>query len=835
MSKGNKIIKKICPNLRINSGRYDKCIDDEFKTERNTQRGKPAIEKLFHNLIKNGQLFSLKKFWLTGSPSMGKSTSLIQIQKIFIAEGIEYFYFNLREVNNHEGQPLVEIYEKIKSANDDNQGKHIKVIILDSYDEIYSSEKRETINALIKQINKPLIVAGRTNEDTNKLFNEFVKIELLEFIDSEIKEILADTITGIPDKIIDIISNTMRLKLFIELYKEADEEKKRQLLTLDNESELLVSYFYKLYEEKSRDGENLSPIKDLADIGKYLFPSNEEKELIEIDSRIKRIFYNVDGQIDAIHQEYIDFACGIYLAQQILDPSSDTSKILDVNLDLEQRRMLVSAGNCLKILGKNGKAEEAFERLNKSFPKDQKRNYANLIQIWCTFRNGKLEDTSYFEIKEVEFILRKAFVQDCIEVCVPVKKTWFPEYYKLLINNGRKFLIRNCFCSSTFYEYFWWISKDSSNDRIKKKKEAKKLIITNKAIVKTKSWLPWNEDEYNPFKVGSFLIMSIGLILGFFGFFGHGFFWHDIVSNFNESLDSLFQIDVYKTTFSIWETLGLCLRNVLALCFYYIPVLVVFLIFLILCTVPYAILQVYFKKTLKKFIKYNTSHYPFITYGKLRFCDDSAGPLDKIAFFPSLNSSESSKLHKLIIETVCNETQREELKHSTEGLSLIDELPFWTNFWNWESELEWEFITSGKNLTLPEFIDTIDSFVFFRFKRITNWASSIGKEAFSFCRNLKRVSFKSNKVRFQGESFSGCRNLKKVILSKKSSVVFGKNEFVDCLKLTKIRMPEHVAMDKNTFTGSHFKKLYLSKKCGYTSVDLYEKYGLPTTCKVIYK
>ncbi len=657
MKNNYRISNKLCPDILVFTNRDSKPRKYESKST-------IALKDYFQELLEKKEFYKLRKFWITGCPSIGKTTSLTILKSLLLKNNIIYKSFNLRKLNNDEVWNGV-----VDNILNTIEGSDTDVLILDSLDEIGLPERKNKIFECIKKCSKPIIIASRSNDKIKSHLNDFIKVELLEFNEDKIREALKGIVDDFSNEIVNVISNPMALSLFIQLFNKADEEERQSLLNLRKSPELMLKYFFSLYKQKKEESKEeseeksekklLEKVKDvLSSIGNYFFPTNKGKKIIDIDSEVQGVFYNVDDDIESIHQEYVDFACGLYIAKKIINHPNDLCEILDVELSFEQRRTLVYAGQCLTLFD-NKEVEDAFKKLNEKFPKEESNRYAWLIQIWCAYRDNKLENTSYFKISKITYILNRSFTQDCVEIRIPIDRGWSPQniYKRLIVNGERKFLISAEYCSSSFYEYFWWLSHGESQDA-KRGKEAKKLISTNKAIGKVWAWVPWGEDK-DLFKIGTYLIFLIGIIFAGVLFFGaiELPFLTKIVLSFRTWFLQLCQIDHYASSYTFGETMAIGLCNILVLLFCYIPALFMHILFLILCIVPYSILQVCYRIRLRSFIKDNLYHYPLIGYGEDSFSSNckQENPLANIVFFPSLY--EYYENSEKIIKKVCDKKQ----------------------------------------------------------------------------------------------------------------------------------------------------------------------------------
>lgn len=661
MKNNYRISNKLCPDILVFTNKDSMPRKYESKST-------IAIKDYFQEVLEKKEFYELRKFWITGCPSIGKTTSLAILKSLLITNNIIYKSFNLRELNNNEGwkNKLDDISKAINGADTD-------VLILDSLDEIYRDERKNEIFECIKKCSKPIIIASRSNDKIESPLEGFIKIELLEFNEDKIREVLKGIVDDFSNEIINVINNPMALSLFIQLFNKADEKERQSLLNLRKLPELMLKYFFSLYKQKEVVSKGESEEKaekklveevesKLSSIGYYFFSTNKSKEPVEIDNEIQGVFYEVDGSVDgsieSIHQVYIDFVCGVYIAKQIINHPNELCEILDVELSFEQRRALVYAGQCLTLFD-DKKVKGAFKELNEKFPKAESNRYAWLIQIWCAYRDNKLENTREFQISKITYILNHSFVQDCVEICIPIDRGWSPQNMgkRLIVNGERKFLISKQYCSYSFDEYFWWISHRDSQD-VKREKKAKQLISINKAIGKVWSWVPWGEDK-DLFKIGTFLIFLLGIIFAVVLCFGaiELPFLTKIVLSFRTWFLQLCQIDHYASSYTFGEAMAIGLCNILVLLFCYIPALFMHILFLILCIVPYAILQVCYRIRLRSFIKDNLYHYLLIGYGADSFSSDcrQENPLENIVFFPSLY--EYYENSEKIIKKVCDKKQ----------------------------------------------------------------------------------------------------------------------------------------------------------------------------------
>ena len=85
--------------------------------------------------------------------------------------------------------------------------------------------------------------------------------------------------------------------------------------------------------------------------------------------------------------------------------------------------------------------------------------------------------------------------------------------------------------------------------------------------------------------------------------------------------------------------------------------------------------------------------------------------------------------------------------------------------------------------------------------------STVGTEAFSGCKKLKKLSFPSKVTSIADRAFEGCSSLKELVLPETITTI-GEMAFQNCSSLTAVKLPEGVTtVGKNTFA-----KPYLSYK-----------------------
>ena len=303
------INEKLCPDVFVFTNRDS--IPKKYKSNETI-----AIKDYFQEVLEKKEFYKLRKFWITGCPSIGKTTSLTILKSLLLKNNIIYKSFNLRKLNNDE-----EWNNVVDNILETINGSDIDVLILDSLDEIVLDEIRDKVFECIKGIDKPIIIASRNNYEMQERLNNYVKVELQEFNKDRIKEFLKVGVKDFNDETINIISNPMMLKLFIKLFKKAGAQERQSLLKLRKVPELLFNYFLSLYKQKegeAKEGLLKNVEEELWAIGNYFFPTNKNKEKFEINKKIRGVFYEIDGNIESIHQEYIDFVCGFYLAKTLV-------------------------------------------------------------------------------------------------------------------------------------------------------------------------------------------------------------------------------------------------------------------------------------------------------------------------------------------------------------------------------------------------------------------------------------------------------------------------------------------------------------------------------------
>lgn len=271
----DKIYWELFPTIEYNGKKYN------ANTE---QRLCPLIQLV----IDVKKECSKVRILLNGEGAIGKSTNLLVLKIACIKNNLDYFYFNLRDINP---KTLADQGEIIKNLSKDT------IIILDSHDE----GRREWADKLVDIANqssvKVVIVASRYEaKDVNGSFSDFVTAVINTLTDVQVDNALVKNYISAGSEVYELLHNTM----FLSLYLQINSSKLFNSVRLKNETDILREYFYKLFREKYEDDETCDNC--LYELGQLLFRqcceysgifSVEEKIKIEkfkIPTPLKKIF-----------------------------------------------------------------------------------------------------------------------------------------------------------------------------------------------------------------------------------------------------------------------------------------------------------------------------------------------------------------------------------------------------------------------------------------------------------------------------------------------------------------------------------------------------------------
>lgn len=305
---------------------------------------------------------------LNGEGAIGKSTNLLALKIAFIQNNLDYYYFNLRDINP---KTLDEQGEIIKDLHKDT------IIILDSHDE----GKREWADGLVDIANqskaKIVIVASRygVTESANGSLSDFVTATINPLNDFQINNVLVKKDISADPEVFELLHNTM----FLSLYLQIKLSKFYTVGRLKNETDILREYFYKLFRGKNEDNDTCDC--RLSELGQLLFIqcsenagifSVEEKIKIEkckIPTPLKKIFtvdneelgfsetflehipssmrnfiessqfnefHSTRFEMHSTHVQFLNYVIAVYLVDYVSKPFRDEKSILHILIQAEQ-------------------------------------------------------------------------------------------------------------------------------------------------------------------------------------------------------------------------------------------------------------------------------------------------------------------------------------------------------------------------------------------------------------------------------------------------------------------------------------------------------------------
>lgn len=405
------ILKNICPDII----HY---IEGEVFSKIRTTARKPAILKCLEtlNLFDKVCLANeAKKIWISGNPSIGKSTSLEIIKFNCLKVGIQYYFLDLADLNYKK--TAKDDYQSLLSAINNTD---VDIILLDSYDELKckkikfdGSNKEYSIDEIIHNCSKTIVVSSRSNSDTEEVFkyHKFHKVELQELDEDKVRRFVEffchEDDLVITQEFLNILKNTMYLVLFIS---EESKQTRRNLALSKTPAKFLYSCLSKMYLSKSQMQDDQERAlerleNDLCKIGEH-FVTKEYFDK-EIPYELKTIFQkNEDGRILFLHQDYRDLAGGMYLAKKIyINPYGADVVLQRIKIDnFEDRRILLFAGECLRFFDENDN-KQTFAILDKSVPKNTSLTYCYLLHIFAGYNHSTIDGNS------TNFVLGNSFVK----------------------------------------------------------------------------------------------------------------------------------------------------------------------------------------------------------------------------------------------------------------------------------------------------------------------------------------------------------------------------------------------------------------------------------------
>lgn len=373
----------MCPDVKYGS--------DTFHA--NCEAKIPSIVKCFYDSCFFDQLkqFQSKvssqavKVFITGAPSMGKSTAIEVIKIELIKLGLTFAYVNLRTINSCNIDNII------------NTLKERDVIVFDAYDEL-EEKFQSIIDAFILDEDKSIIISSRhekyikVKDARISIFNSYKKIFLKELGSYQIDRVLDKKGVEKTDneKLYELLHNTMFLSIFLSINALNNKEK---MMDIDSEYALMELYFKELYKSKAEDRANIQSYWKmiLSKFGEltyeYMLNPNIKPELS--DDELNNIMLKdvitrkTDGTLAYSHQTYADFLVAYYLHEVI------TSK-------KEKEKLNFSAtpawNGALYMLGQSIKSDEDTQKLLFSRISKDKFIYKNILLTYLGFNNGVLDD-----------------------------------------------------------------------------------------------------------------------------------------------------------------------------------------------------------------------------------------------------------------------------------------------------------------------------------------------------------------------------------------------------------------------------------------------------------
>lgn len=352
----DKIYWNLFPTIEYNGKKYN------ANTE---QRLCPLIQLVLD--VENKS--SIVRMLLNGEGTIGKSTNLLALKIACIKNNLDFFYFNLRDINP---KTLDDQGEIIKNLSNDT------IIILDSHDE----GRREWADSLVDIANrsraKIVIVASRypLSKSANGTFSDFVTATINPLNDIQINNVLVKNNISADSDVFELLHNTMFLSLYLQIKLSKFYNDGR----LKNETDILREYFYKLFRGKNEDDYRCDCY--LSELGQLLFRqcceysgifSVEEKtkiEEIKIPAPLKKIF-TIDNEelgfsetflesmpssmrtfiespqfdelhskrfeMHATHVQFLNYVIAVYLVDYMKDKSlQDETQIMHMLIQAEQ-------------------------------------------------------------------------------------------------------------------------------------------------------------------------------------------------------------------------------------------------------------------------------------------------------------------------------------------------------------------------------------------------------------------------------------------------------------------------------------------------------------------
>lgn len=327
------------------------------------------------------------KIFITGMPSIGKSTAIETVKLELIKEGILFAFVNLREVSQRN---INSILEKLNSE---------EIIVLDAYDEL-EEQFQGKINEILLDERKTIIISSRYRRcveiDGKKqdIFENYEELNLLSLESHQIKLALEKKGLSVPknEKLFSLLHNTMFISLYLKLNENCLYE---DIMRIDSEYKMMELYFENLYKSKMEDRKGVKALVEgfLYYIGKLTYQlmcgNAESINVLAQNDDFKEIIFgklvykDEQGTVRYTHQKYADFFVAYYLNREVL--SDKNIKELDF-----QATSLWN--NALYLFGESIKNKPGVRDMFLANKVKSPYLYKNILFTYLGINDGVLDD-----------------------------------------------------------------------------------------------------------------------------------------------------------------------------------------------------------------------------------------------------------------------------------------------------------------------------------------------------------------------------------------------------------------------------------------------------------
>lgn len=439
------------PNVKIN----ESLLEKEYTA--NKKKNLTPLEVL---------IADYQYLFLIGDAGSGKTTAVDYLEAKWIFQKRPVYKIKLKA--SLKGNKVSDLLEEIKNFPNET------VIIIDGIDETYQSCDENIIGDVAKKIEEirkmgkfKVIITSRFDVNENNNFKCFQRVYMQALNKTQIKNVLNEEFIDIDENLLDL--NLYGTPLFLSIIKKMAKRTTLEKETFNNETDLLMTYFKLIYEEKG--GDNLKDtLKGIGDcLFQYRKDGKVEKNIFENHEKVVKkyltsIFSVEEGRLIPSHETFADFVVGYYLANQIKEKNINIKGLFSpenkkmnklsslTELGFLSRKSLWFTG---KLLQKEPREviEERFKVFNKEIKKSPSLLYSYIVNVYISYNNDTIEKNKIFRIGKPYYkLLRDYGFYGKILLKIKTKQNHIFRYNIVIKVNEKKYWLINT-KGTCFYTY----------------------------------------------------------------------------------------------------------------------------------------------------------------------------------------------------------------------------------------------------------------------------------------------------------------------------------------------------------------------------------------------